>query len=47
MNNIDEAVTPAQPADNKPGKILPLRGPIEMDPNEAADLLNEDTPPAK
>jgi hypothetical protein len=46
--SIDEAVAPASTsaASNK-AKVLPLRGPIEMDPNQAADLLNEDNPAAK
>jgi hypothetical protein len=38
---IDEAVS-SPPSRNSQGKrMLPLRGPIEMDPNEAASLLNE------
>jgi len=38
---VDEAVIPPISGGNQSKKILPLRGPIEMDPNQAASLLNE------
>jgi hypothetical protein len=40
---IDEAVMPAASVNNQSKRQLPLKGPIEMDPNEAAGLLDQGT----
>jgi hypothetical protein len=41
FSQVDEALVTPAAGSNKSTKAPCLRGPIEMDPNEAVDLLNE------